>query len=337
MSDFDRFLHAPPKEAGEGGEVARLLAEAGPRPKMSEDDFRQIKRAARAEWRAKTGTRTASSRRPVLALAATLVLALAAVLLWRAQVQAPEPALSVVRVDGSVRTAEGEALRPGGRVIVGATIDTGQDGSRLALRLADGESLRLDAATRLRYVSEGRFELERGAVYFDSAGAADSRGVRIETSFGAVRDVGTQFEVRIDATTQGRLRVRVREGAVALDHGGVSHSALEGEELRLEADGDVVVAQVAAYGNSWDWVVAAAPALDIAGVSLARYLDWVARETGWRVRFADPELEVLAASVRLQGTIEDLTVDQSLDLVLPGSGLSYRLEEGVLVVESTQR
>jgi hypothetical protein len=65
---------------------------------------------------------------------------------------------------------------------------------------------------------------------------------------------------------------------------------------------------------------------------LGTYLDWVARETGWQVRYADEELEQSARTIRLHGTIDGLQPNESIGMILQGSGLDYRNEEGAILV-----
>ena len=62
------------------------------------------------------------------------------------------------------------------------------------------------------------------------------------------------------------------------------------------------------------------------------FLDWVGRETGWQLRYADEAIERSVATIRLHGTIEGLRPDESLDVILQGSGLDHRLEDGQILV-----
>ena len=101
-----------------------------------------------------------------------------------------------------------------------------------------------------------------------------------------------------------------------------------GEKL---ADDHINIA-VAPDGTEWLWVLEAAPAIDIDGRSLAFYLDWVARETGWQIRYADEALERSAETIVLHGTIEDLRPDESLSVILEGSGLYHLTEDGAILI-----
>jgi hypothetical protein len=124
----------------------------------------------------------------------------------------------------------------------------------------------------------------------------------------------------------------VREGEIRLERNGDAHSAAQGEELRLQRDGTVVAGRVEPFGAAWTWTSEVAPSFDIEGATLEAFLTWISRETGWQVRYADRELEASADKVELRGSIEGLTPGESVSVVLPASGLGYRVDDGTLLV-----
>jgi hypothetical protein len=79
-------------------------------------------------------------------------------------------------------------------------------------------------------------------------------------------------------------------------------------------------------------VLEAAAGFEIEGQTLQDLLDWVARETGWQVRFADAELAASAKEIVLHGGIGNLRPDQAPFAVLPGAGLEGELSRGVLTI-----
>ena len=291
-------------------QVRRLLEDAGPRPEVPPEDLARIKAAFRAEWKEHIRRRRSPDRRLWLLAASILLAAGLGWWLW------PAPAVPVARFE--------RASGPAAEVLSAAELSAGE--SPVGLRLAAGPSLRLDAGSQVRLVSASVIELRHGAVYLDSEGAAK---VEIRTPLGVVTDVGTQFEARLLGKGEA-LRVRVREGAVRVG----PHKAEAGTELTLRADGTVVRGPIAAYGPPWAWVLKAAPPLVIEGLTLEQFLDRIARETGWTVRYEDPGLAQSAGTIVLHGDIGDLPPDQAPEVVLPGAGLDHRLADGVLILRA---
>ncbi len=259
--------------------------------------------------------------------------------------------LELVRGSASLLAAEGPSRLlslesresiPAGTVIEtqarisGFALAANQDPApgRVAFRLAGGSSVRLDADSRVRVASRDTLELERGALYVDSAAGS---GVEVRTTLGVVRDIGTQFEVRLasEHETDAPLLVRVREGMIHLEREGEeTHEAGRGSELRLRGDGAVERAEVSIYGPQWDWVLETAPAPEVEGQSLRAFLDWLVREGGWTLRFADQETEAQAAETVLHGSIAGLAPLEAATVVFKGSGLSFESQEDVLWIAS---
>lgn len=346
--------------------VRSLLERAGPRPQVPADDLAAIKAAFRTEWAEHVRDRAphrAPSRpprplvfrprpsRPLVALAAAVVVALG-LGWWVWRIALPAGAGTVARIEvlegevtgrGPGDGADGSALElavereiPAGSELVTGT--AGPAVGRVALRLATGPSLRFDTGSRARLVSGSEIELASGAVYVDTeAGDRKRRALRIRTPLGEVRDIGTQFEVRLLEADGGdvaeALRLRVREGRADLHWDATSDAATAGEELTLRADGSLDRQPIAVHGPAWDWVLRLAPVFEIEGRTLRELLAWVARETGWEVRYGDPALAEAAGSIVVHGSLGEATPDQAPEVVLPGAGLRSRVEDGVLLVE----
>lgn len=335
-------------------EIRGLLAAAGRRADVPKRDLAMIRAAARAEWRELVTARrapTAVARRLVpAALAAGLLLALAVGWWWRERTPPVDtvPLATVELLRGGVQvqsptdrpSEELPAPTVGDALVAGTTMTTeaGRPPGIVALTLAGGESVRLDSGTRVRLESRRRLALEIGTLYADSGvSSGEGSGLEIVTPWGRVRDIGTQFEVRVAADENEVLRVRVREGRVAVAAGAASHVVGEGQELRMRGDRTVRRRDIARHGPAWDWTLAAAPAIDIDGRTLSSFLEWACRETGWELRYADAEAARAAAAITLQGDIEGLTPDQAVSVLLPGSRFDFRLEDGTLTVFRTVR
>ena len=254
---------------------------------------------------------------------------------------APRPVATVDLARGPVQLSTGTALA------AGAVLDTGP-GERLAVRLADdGPSVRVDADSRVRLVSPTRLELERGAVYVDGD-RPGGPSVEVRTTFGVVRDIGTQFEVRLlDGEGEGEgasgdgnaagstLRVRVREGEIVLTtEDGAEHGAVFGEQLKARAGGTVERALTPTFGESWSWVLVTAAVPDIEGRPLGVFLDWLMREGGWTLAYADGATEARVAATSLHGTIDGLNAEEAMPMVLEGSGLGFTIEDDRFVLRT---
>jgi hypothetical protein len=72
--------------------------------------------------------------------------------------------------------------------------------------------------------------------------------------------------------------------------------------------------------------------LDIEGILLKDYLDWVAGEAGWRIEFADREAASRAETTVLHGSIDHLTPESSPGVVLSSCGMGHRVSDGALVI-----
>ncbi|MCG8461705.1 MAG: FecR family protein [Holophagales bacterium] len=207
-------------------------------------------------------------------------------------------------------------------------VKSGTAAGSAAFRLAGGVSLRLGAGTRLRFADAGTLELGSGAVYVDSpldAGAS----LEIRTPFGSARNVGTQFELSLEADG---LRVRVREGRLELRGAESSATVAAGEELRLSDRGPGQPTAIPIHGEAWQrWQRLAAP-FELEGATLGQFLRWLGRETGRQIRFADAALAVEAESIRLHGDLQGAGPEESAPWVLETCGLEGRVEGGTFHV-----
>lgn len=233
-----------------------------------------------------------------------------------------------VTLDG----ASADSLRAGHAIPIGARIVTGADG-RLALRMPSGDALRVDVDSDLLLASATELELRRGALYVDSGDDSRRRSdsLSIRTAMGVARDIGTRFEVRVDG---GSLRIRVRDGRVQLDGTRGSLEVEPGNELSVDAQGNVSRAALLPYGTAWDWLDGITPSIAIDGRPLRELLDWVARERGLRLEFADSGSEQAASRILLSGEIEGLSPDDALLAVLPTCRMTRSVESGILRIHS---
>ncbi len=323
---------------GAGGIVEKLLHAAGPGPEIPEDGADRIKDQIRPVWREMVLGRSRQRGRLWMGgIAAAAALIVAAIYLPLLQPEAPtEPrsAVVVTVIQGTLEvTPPGSNVSfltsksPDSEIPSGSLIRTASD-SRAALWLADQRSLRVDSNTELRLDSEASISLNSGAVYIDSDNREEA-GIQIRTAFGTATDVGTQFEVRLEPDG---MDVKVREGLVSLARGDEEYKITEGIVLSVGIDGGVSSASIAPFDPAWTWTQEIAPPFDIEGRRVLAFLDWVSRETGMTIRFADREVEQLAATTILHGAIEGLTPSQAPAVILPSCRLAVTEETGALLV-----
>ncbi len=322
--------------------LGRLIAWAGRRAEPPELLEAQVRAAVRDEWRRVSDRRR---KRNYMIAAAAAVVSFAAVgigvLLQMPQPLSLEPIGQVVRASGDVRFIEpdGTLLRVGvapfeERVRVGSEVATGAD-SGVNLLIDGSLSVRVGASTHLKWLDGQRARLLAGAVYVDSpnddaasAGRA-ARRLTIETDYGRITHVGTQYLVMV---APSGLTVRVREGVVVVDAERERQVARATEEVSIDRKGAVSRSRISPYGESWSWVEALAGELDIANRSVLEFLEWVSRETGRPVEFANPALRREAANAVLQGSTRGMTVRQALDSVMATTNFAASARDDRLLV-----
>jgi hypothetical protein len=322
--------------------IESLLRTTGRRPVVPADRAARVKARVRAHWEAERIRRSRNRRAWIVTgVAAAASITTAVGLGVRQRMASPPVTMQAARVEMVVESAwlqpPGSAspspLRSGDRIEVGCEVAT-EDRGRIALRMSRGHSVRIDAGTRVRVVSDRVIALDRGAVYVDSRGpaGAPAGSLEVRTPFGSIRDIGTQFEVRLEDS----LRVRVREGRIVLAGAAASSEVEAGHELEIGEDGRATRRESAAFGAEWEWVGAVTPMLDLEGRSVQEFLDWVARERGLRLRFEGREAASAAPAIKLHGSIDGMTLEQALESVLPTCRMSHRVDGGVLTVRSSK-
>jgi len=334
MSDRD------PRDTGFPGghaDIAELIRLAGRRPAAPADEIARIKSAAHASWKEKVCRR--STRRAAWAfagMAAAVVMLAIGVSIWRNGIPESAPVGAMARAQTIVGTVSmragvrgaATAMVEGAELPAGSVVTTSGDGM-LAVSLPTGHSVRVDSASRVRVLSGSSLDLESGAVYVDSGSRSAGQPLAILTPAGEVRDLGTQFEVRVEGAS---LRIRVREGSVSLVGGHGRFEVAPGTELRVAEAGQVVRGEIPGYGPEWDWFADVTPMMDVAGRPLRDFVEWVARERGWTLRFA-PGAADEASAIILSGSVDGLTLDDALAAVLETCRLTHRIENGVLTIE----
>jgi ferric-dicitrate binding protein FerR (iron transport regulator) len=219
--------------------------------------------------------------------------------------------------------AVGDAVRVGDRFTAG--------GAAL-IRLTGGGTLRVAAGTVIGVKSVSQLRLEHGTLYVDKPAGLPAGGrLGVLTRAGLVEHVGTEFEVLSDDQT---VRIRVREGQVRFAGPDGVQFAVAGTELVAASDGQVTREPVPTYGPDWQWAAALAPEFAVEGRSLDDYLQWLSRELGRPVVFADGRARESARRTILHGSVRSPATLDALAQVLSSTSLTYELADGVIRVHS---
>lgn len=297
--------------------IATLLRMAGPRPAVPADVMRRVRSAAHDAWSEEVHRST--WRRTTMWVAAAAAAAIAIGL----QLQMPRvPAAVIARTVADVQLVRGGASVAEGREVAsGSVISTAPVGVA-TLNWREHGSLRLAGGTLVRFDSPDAITLQRGAIYFSSM--AGTKPIAVRTKFGIVRDIGTQFEARVDPAS---LRVRVREGRIDFN----GNDAEAGVELSAGQDGGVKRRSVPTTGADWNWVLDAAPPMRLDGNARV-VLTAIAREKGLKLMFTDRALADAVARMSLHSRVP-LAPDEALVAATTASNLAYRISGDTLTIE----
>jgi ferric-dicitrate binding protein FerR (iron transport regulator) len=321
--------------------VAGLIRTAGRRMPPPETSYRRTLELATDAWRSKTA-RVRRRRRLVWTLsgiAASVSLVGVLLPLLMQTVDAPGlPAATLQQVSGRLEVRKpGDAAwhlvrEPSATLPAASRVRTGP-GSRAGLTLTGGSSLRLAEGTEVVLDRATRLTLVAGRAYVDSGdGQTVDNSLEIVTPIATAREVGTQFEV---ALLGDFFRLRVREGEVVLDYDERQARAAAGEQLSIGPGKPLVRTSILRAGPEWQWVETLAPVPDLDNRPVSELLEWVARETGRDVRYADGEVARRAATTILHGDMRHLAPLEALDVMLATTELEYVAEaDGTLLIRA---
>ena len=327
--DNDLATDRTPEDGVDG--IATLIGRAGRRQPVPTERYERTRRQVHAHWQhvVREQAPRHQTRWWPAAAAASVVLALGAVLTWQLlpPTGAPVPLAVVERVQGTVYVGD-SLVQPGVALASQAALRT-SDGGRVALRLAGGQSMRLDEGTQLVLAAANRVSLAAGAVYFDVPPNA-AAPVAVETPLGTARDVGTQFQVRLEGDA---VIIGVREGLVEIGRADDDTLAVRaGEFIQLSEAEAPERRAIDADDPRWQWAESIAPEFRLEGATLEAFLEWYARERGLTLAFADDDHRQRAQQAILSGSIAGLSLDAALDAVSRTNRFAYTVEKGVLSV-----
>lgn len=311
--------------------LAALLRRVGSRPSPPAHIREEVRAAVRETWFAEV-RRKRATRTIRYAVAASVVAAAAIAWLTITPGKSDVPVATIDHLVNEVeyRAPSGDwlPLRVNAR-IAGVALRTGQN-SLLSMQTVDGTNVRVAAESLVQIADVHDLTLDAGAVYVDT-GSQPGDTVTVTTRYGRALDLGTRFEVRVDADA---WRVQVRDGAVRMVAADSQNVARAGQRVSISSDGVVEKSLVAKDDISWAWTQAAAAPFDIEGATLEEYLTWVSLETGETLSFRHDIAEREAKRTILHGSINGLTPRESLSAVL--STTDFRLLEsgaGTILVD----
>ena len=324
--------------------IEAILEQAVPRPAPPTEDEQVVRDAVYAEWQAVTGRRIKRRRMTNFAIAATVLVAVTVAFnQFRVNDVVPVQVASIDKSHGSIyllgEQSELRELHDLAAIVAGQTIVTGSDAG-IGLSWSNGGSLRVDANTRIEFVSDDEVFLRSGRVYFDSKSTQQTAAITgsgvaspalaIATEHGRVTNLGTQYMTYVDDTD---LTVSVREGEVAIAGIYRDEIAVAGKQLTISGSGSPTILDITSYGKDWEWIEPMAPAPSFDGSQVHEFLTWVSRETGLDLQYADENAEQLAVGATFNGVVETRPT-LALEFWMQTIDLDYRIEGGVIYVSA---
>ena len=321
-----------------------LLGQASPRRKAPEGDEREIRQAALAEWQKITGKRRARRRLVSLAVAATLVMALASLINVSRLAETDMDLQQLANVERRIgeiiifepATDTWRGLAESDVVLSAGQIIATSGGARIAVSWNAGGLLRIDEKTRVSLTANDQIQLLSGRLHYDSKSLYSNQqplvNLLIETPYGKVRHMGTQFMTDLAG---GALSVSVREGEVAISGDSMETLVLAGEKVIISESGIEVRQSILPYSDEWKWAQEIAPAYELDGRSMAEFLQWISRESGFLIEYETESAKSLAEETILHGKI-DLLPMKALEIMFQTADLVYELHGGVILVSTRQ-
>lgn len=296
-------------------DVGRLIQHAGARDPVDTARMENARTRVAAHWEAvveerRSGKRVTRFRLLGIAASIIAVVGVSFALFQSTYMTQVTMMAQIDKIVGGVVVAGRPAII-GSEIGEDTLIETGADGL-IALKLAGGQSLRIDKSSQLVVHAPNRLSLQSGGVYIDTFGAAESLPILVSTPMGTAQDVGTQFQVRfVDSV----LVIGVRDGLVEVAPDGQQNlSVNKGRYVELGPAGEKKDGQLERDDPSWVWVESITPEFDIEGASLKDYLAWYANERGFSLKWANGS-EDKAASTTLSGPITGASLSEGFEYV----------------------
>lgn len=320
---MNRMNKRPDRPDPDDAAIDQLLREVGARDLPAAGVTNEVRQAVHDEWRAMVEQRTRRNRFIAYGVAASVAVAALAVIISLQFTATPfnpvaNPVASVARVEGVLQldpagSGDWHAAKAGEQIAAGDMIRT-DAGTRAALDFGNGVSVRVDSGSLVSLAAGDRVVLDHGGLYVDADPRFETQQpLVIETTYGSVRHLGTQYQVR---TARNSIEVGIREGRIEITNASGTHAGAAGEQLIVQGEGAITRATISPQDARWQWATRIAPPFDIDHQPLADFLDWIARETGRQLVYATPDVESHAQQLILRGSVSDLAPEQALAAVV---------------------
>jgi len=329
-------------KGGEEDVAERALREGLRAPALSPEAMQRIRVATQQEWRANVQAPAPAlvrKRGLSLAVAASVVM-LAVAIGWNAFLTSTGDTGAVLgevaRFD-SPGLVESRILRRDVAMNPGAHLLAGQSfdvRGDSLVTLAGGGNLRLARASSIDVLAANAVKLERGELYVDIP-----PGSRGSDRFMVVTPAGEFRHVGTQfavALVNGMTRLRVREGSVQWHATDGDSTVDAGTEVTIDSKRTVTRRPIPTAGREWAWAESLAPDFEIENRPLREFLDWFSRETGRKLVLADDAVREQTASIRMHGNVRGLTAMEALSAVMAATTLRFELPEGVIRVSSAR-
>jgi ferric-dicitrate binding protein FerR (iron transport regulator) len=318
-------------------DVGELIRLAKRDSKISSARTERVRAAARKQWAEEVDRPRRGKIFWSVAAAAAVVAGIAFTIRSIPVTGDPGPiaiAAQVEQLEGHVETSalDGGAwngLTSGDPIRAATALRTGT--GRLSLRLNSGHGARVDRGSEVRFLMDGGVELASGRIYIDSGRNGEDSPLDLRTPFGALQEIGTQYEVLLN---DDGLRLRIREGSVILHRPDNDLTINAGQELRVSSTRGTEMATIDTYGEAWSWVSEIAAIPNFQGRTTEEFLRWIAREKGWTLVFDNIDVANAAHETVLEGDLGRFTPDEALQIVATTSRLQHAYKDGVLTVSA---
>jgi ferric-dicitrate binding protein FerR (iron transport regulator) len=320
-------------------ELDGLLREVGPRPEPTPETLRSVRAAVHAEWQSMVTQRSRRKQRMTWSIAASISVVFGGFLLLRYFIVPPSdstPLASIVKVQSATSIGTVQVSTSGATwrdAVAGELLNAGTEVrtdsiTRVALDFGNGQSVRVDVGSQLKVLAVNQVNLMHGGLYVDASNH-DAVPLVVQTTFGAVKHLGTQYQVQL---APDRMTISVREGRVAVAGKYGNTQIAANESVIYNEQGEIGRAPITSRDLGWQWAAQTAPSFAIDNRSLASFLAWVARETGRTVTYTTPQVRVQAEQLILRGSIDNLSPDQALRAVLATTQFVYTDTAGTIQI-----